>query len=430
LAIAPKKNAVEKRIDHLVDQWNEFAEDTEAQMMRWLVDVDEARMIDVFLEVQNEEGGDVPDLFIRFEDPFDDPNRHGFVLLESLRQKYEETREDLREEDVDTEWVCPPPQPGDIQAFNAALGSLAVYYGDILENVVAVLLPSKVASVNDWSSWLVRLARTRAPQGVKFLVVDALKEPALDKLDEMAAGPVKTVKADLNMPGALEELARDVPGHGPGLSFRRLFVALSNAAAKGDLKGAQQAADSALSIAVKEGWLQMQFVVHMAMGGALLGAARIKDALESYRKAQSAAAAARDGDDPAGAKLLMQGKFAEGAALVADQQYQPAATVYEEAAAVARDQEDHLMTMEAWRMAAYCLLVVGDRAESWRTGQAALDAAEKMPEDQRANSTLPYVGQGLLGVAQKNKELIDRVHARMHQLAGPDWLKKLEEAAP
>ena len=104
-----KKNAIEQRLDHIEALWNAFADKPDARLCRWLVSIDERRMIDVFLEVQNDESGSVPDLFIRFEEPFVDPAKYGLTLAESLQAKYDEIRDSLREDGMASDWRRPAP---------------------------------------------------------------------------------------------------------------------------------------------------------------------------------------------------------------------------------------------------------------------------------------------------------------------------------
>jgi uncharacterized protein involved in type VI secretion and phage assembly len=92
MAAFTPKNAIERRLCVLIALWNEFAENPEARMLRWLVDQEEARMIDVFLEGQDEAGGDVPHLLIRFDEPFEDATTQRFSLVQSLQQKDVGTR--------------------------------------------------------------------------------------------------------------------------------------------------------------------------------------------------------------------------------------------------------------------------------------------------------------------------------------------------
>ena len=68
-----KKNAIEQRLDHIEALWNAFADKPDARRCRWLVSIDERRMIDVFVEVQYDESGAVPDVFVRLEDAGGEP---------------------------------------------------------------------------------------------------------------------------------------------------------------------------------------------------------------------------------------------------------------------------------------------------------------------------------------------------------------------
>src|SRR5262249_27936007 len=155
--------------------------------------------------------------------------------------------------------------------------------------------------------------------------------------------------------------------------------------------------------------------VHMALGGALLAAQQTDEALASYRAARQAAEAAVAAGDPAGPKLLVPTRFAEGAALVAGGRLAEAAAVYEAAAPVAAAQGDQLMTLEGWRMAAYCHEQVAAGDLAWRCGEQALAAGAALDEDARAASTLPYAGQGLLRLAQQEcyRDRADAVRRQM-----------------
>lgn len=435
----------------LETQWNEFAQDPAPRALRWLVDADEARLVDVFLATENEEVGTVPDLFVRFEEPFADARRHGFILAEALKRQYQEIQAGLRQEGIDATWVCPSPQPDetDTAFFVRVCGSFQAHYGELISRLAAVLFPAEVATIEAWQAWLSRLLRSPLPESVRLLILDDPSAPGLDQLAQAEPALLKTVKADLDMPAAYLDLARGEGRPSPGASFRRNFVALTQALANGDPTKAKSFADAAMAIAQEQQWPQMQVVVHMAMGAGFLGAAKIEEALGSYRAAGAIARTAAEQGDPAGPKLVLQGRLAEGAALVNAGRYPEAARTYEEAAQVAERADDHLMLMESWRMAAYCHEATKHFESGWRCGNLALDAAEKLEPETRVNATLPYVGQGLLRLLdQRDKgrwwlgdrrdnvlngqELREQVRERMLKLAGPDWEQRLEpiKAAP
>ena len=436
--VTTRKNAIEQRLETIESLWNEFAEDKEARLCRWLVDEDEARMIEVFVEYQNEEGSRVPDLFVRFDEPFSDVERHGFTLSESLRSKYEEIREGIAKEGIASDWKCPAVNPGEsgTAAFVRCCASFHQHYKSIVVNLVAVFLPQSVTSPRDWQNWLLGLVKSGLPANVRVAVVDSLATPMIEELAKALPAQVKTIRPELNMAAAFLELARGDDKGGAGTSFRLNFVALTQAAAKGDFAKARQCAASALAIAQEHGWPQMEVAVHMALAGTQLGANQPNDAITAYRAAGTIAAASAKRGDAVAPKLILQSKLGEGAALLSDARHAEAAKIYEEAATIAQKSEDHLMGMESWRMAAYCHEQCKEIEASFRCGSLALDTAERLDPQIRANSTLPYVGQGLLRVLEPKGRIFRRmtresetrarqVHARMVRLAGPDWEKKL-----
>ena len=137
-------------------------------------------------------------------------------------------------------------------------------------------------------------------------------------------------------------------------------MAVTNAAGKGDIEEARQAADRALKIATEQNWPQLKVATWMALGAGYLTAGDTAGALGSYRSAHQAVAGS---DDPAAPKLVVQSRFAEAAVLVGDKQYAEAAEIYQTLGPQAAEQQDQLATLEAWRMAAFCLEVHRDPAD-------------------------------------------------------------------
>jgi tetratricopeptide (TPR) repeat protein len=197
----------------------------------------------------------------------------------------------------------------------------------------------------------------------------------------------------------LEALARgEADPKAPDAQFRVLFVKLSEKARAQDIDGAEQIAGQALAIAKAHNWYPMQVVVRSVLGAAHLQLRNFESALYEYRTATDISRAAKAVEDPAGAKMEVQSLFAEGATLVAMGNYEQAAEAYLEAAPLAEALTDPFLTMEAWRMAAYCYEVEKDIANAIQYGERALGAGRELPEDQRAQSTLPYVGDASASV--------------------------------
>jgi hypothetical protein len=426
--LPPRKNAIEKRLDVLEDLWNGFAQNPGPRLCRWLVTPAESRMVEAFVEFQNEESSDVPDFFIRFNEPFEAPERYGFVLREALAAKYQEVRPRLLEEGVETNWQCPPllANENDQAAFLRALDSFRAECGSS-ELLVAALLPTRIDDPAAWQGWIHKLIKTPAPAGVRYLVADSMESPALGKLAEKETVLVQTILPELNMPAAYLDLAKGDGRIHPGVLFRLNFLALTQAASTGNMAKIKELATAATGIAQKEGWKTMESVVQMTVASACLSARDVAGALAAYKAAGAVANQGARNGDPAAPKVILHAKLAEGSALISASQFRDAASVYEEAASMATQLNDPFLCMESWRMAAYCHEGDKNVEKSWRCGNLALDAAEKIKADDRPKSPLPHVGRGMLRVVGRgNRELTEHVHRRMTALLGQDW-KAAEE---
>lgn len=420
------KNAIERRLDRLHDQWVEFAQQPDARVLRWVIRPDELRLIEVFLEKEaDDRAGELPDLFLRFVAPFSDVNGYGEALLDELLAQYEATRPELEAEGIDAAWSPPPgaePDTHSLIRFVAAATSFRDHYDELTVVLALVLTPGDVADAGEWQRWLLAGAQ-RLPEPVRIVVLDDAEAPTMSEL--VQAGPlVISTEADLDMPGAVTELARAGGSATPDAQFRIRFTEMGQAVGRGDLQGARQTGRAALAIAQENAWTHLVGAVHLALGGAFVGAGRTADALEQYRAVTAAGAQLEQQGDPdgVGPKLRLQASFATAAAYVAEPDYAAAAQTYEAVAPLASSAGDPLMLLEAWRMASYCHEQAGEAARAWECGMDGLRAADALPPDQRANSTLPHLGDALLRLAATSPTHQEVIHRTMTELTGtPDW---------
>jgi hypothetical protein len=427
------KNAIEKRLEIIVSRWEDFRAEDDPRLLRWLGDADDASLLNVFLEVEDDESGSLPDLFIRMEEPFARPDRYGFRLIEILKRKYEEIRPDAAEIGIEADWKCPVPAPDDtdVKALADACVSFRTHYKDLMETLVLALFPSQVGDVREWQKWLFALAR--APElvpEVRFMVFDNLKKPRLDPLCQAEPKRIQSKPLELDLPGAMIETAAAADDGSAGARFRKHFVGLSTAGSKGDLAGADAQAKQALAIAEKEQWPQMKIVVHMSLGAALVGATRYDDAIKNYGEAEKTAMEAQEKGDPVGGKLRVQAKLSTASAQMAAARFPQAGKTYEETAPLAEANNDPRMELESWRMAAYCREVGKDWEGAWKLNQQAFKAGEKLTPEDRETSTLPYVGQALTRVNNKlGKTDGAALKKHLDKTLGEGWEKKIERGA-
>lgn len=421
-----RKNAVERRLDLLHDQWTEFAQLPEARLLRWVVEPDEVRMVEAFLRKEGDDRiGECPDLFLRLVEPFDKPARYGYALREAIIRLEEESRAGL-EEEGHAGWRCPAMKEGegDVEAFLAACDSLQRHYASLCELLTVVLMPARGTDSSAWQKWLGTAVEKATSAQVRLVVLDDARTPLLEPLAEALPERVVTMLAKLEMARALEELSQEAGFlDTPGGQFRELFVRMGNAARKGELRKVERLGAQAVAVATGHGLHSLAVAAHFMVGNALLEAGRPRDALEHYRQAEAASTESEAKGDPHGAQLRLKSRMAQGTAWVMAQEYPPASTLYEETAPLARELEDVRMELECWRMASWCREEARELERAWEHARRAWDVGRAMDAATRDTSTLPYVGEALvrLSHARQGEHAAQAVESEVASVLGTDW---------
>jgi hypothetical protein len=446
-----RRNPIERRLDQLADQWNDFAADPAARLLRWVVRDDEYRVLEAFVHCeQDEAAGRLPDLFLRFDEPFEDVDRYGAILREALAVGYEAAREEMREEEGESaepagdgsgagegerpdttggltlDWRPPPPSGRhSLLDLVDACASLRAHHADRVEKLALVLTPETVADEGEWARWLHALVE-RIPEPVRAVVVESADDPGLEALAEALPERVRTVVAELDMPGAMMELARAGGTADPGGRFRVLFAALGQALSAGELSKAREHANRALALTAGNGWTHLGAAVHIALAGGYLSGGDHREAVRTYAEADAAGRELEEAGEEVGSELRVQAGMGAGAAFLAAGDAASAARAYQATSVHAERAGNTVMLLECRRMAAYCHEQLGAVERSWEEGFRALDVAEALPAEERAASTIPFVAEGLLRLAADAPLQRRAVEERMVALLGPDWRSALD----
>jgi tetratricopeptide (TPR) repeat protein len=299
-------------------------------------------------------------------------------------------------------------------------------------HLVLALTPMRIEDHAAWPSFLQSLINAPLPPTLRVMVVDMVDRPMLDALATAEPVRVQTVCPDLDMAGALEEIADNATGVGPGNDFRKLFVRLGNAASRGEVGAAHRLAVAALRITRKHRWPDLQVPVFMVLGALHLRLGNHDKALLAYRRAGGSAEAAKAAGNPGGGKLVVQTGFAEAAALLAAERHPEAAKLYESLVPLAKEEAELFLELEAWRMASYCHELTDTPREAWRCGLAALDAAAALDPELRRNSTVPFLGQRLIDLVERyhgDAKHVRNLRNRLEALIGADWEQTLAATA-
>jgi hypothetical protein len=413
------RSPIANRLALLYEQWETFATDREARVLRWLISDDERRMLEALLALEDDEHGQLAVLFFVLGTPFEQ-GRYGHELRHDLEQQLVAMDEDFAAAARSRSGITSETTISDIGLLMQTCSELVRHIDDAVEMIALVLWPKAVGEPKSFAEWLHRAARV-VPSRVRLVVVDSVEAPLLDSLD----GPhVRSVTANLDMQGALEELAASAPGReSAGGRFREAFVAMSTALSRGELDLAREQADAALEIARGAGFDHLEAAVPFALAGGLFGSGGdVVGAIEQFQKAEQRAAAAPDSDW--GPTLRVKAQLGLAGVLFGAEAWALAATEYESAGALAREMKDPVTQVDALRMAAWSWERGGEIEHAWATGLAGLAVAEGMTEAQLEGSTVPWLGELLLRLSADGamfETSQEHVALRLAQLLGSGW---------
>jgi hypothetical protein len=289
--------------------------------------------------------------------------------------------------------------------------------------LVLVLRPHEVLDVAGYRSWLQQLTQA-LPAFIRLLVLDEAEHPAYAALASSAPPRIVSVRAALDMPGALQQLSDAAGGlDTPGGQFRDAFVRTGNTLGAGQLDHALTLGAAAVAVAQAHGLWHLAVPVHVALGVALLGAKRGAETLAQYDAAEAAAQRGMTLEDPLTSDvcktLYLQSRVGHGAALIALGSFSEAAELYEQISPLMAAAGDLPGWLDCQRLASFCHERAGAHDRAWQTGMQGLEVARSMTESARATSSLPYLADALR-----------RVSVNMHEGAAKQLERELAALQP
>ena len=419
-------NPIAERLEQLYDHWAEFIANEPARLLRWVVSVDEFRGVEAWLAGEaDDRAGQLPVVFLRFEEPFVEPlayaDRLREQLLATIATAALEEESDIEEAPL-TEFEAPPPSGQHLRDLIATAEALCAHRPVSLTTLALVLTPHRIEGTRAWMQWLREAAR-QLPQCLRLVVCDWREQPVLENLAEAEPELIHSEFVDLDLTGGAVEIAdqaHDVEE--PSGQFRMLFVRTLDAIAKGDMSAAQTQAAGALEIASRQAWGHLEVAVHFALGSGFLQAQDPERAIDLYHRAERRCVEADDQEQEQwAASLQLQSLLAMGAAAVMAGAWPQGAELYLDTQPIARTLENTRSELDCLRMASYCRTNQGLTSEAWALGLAGLELGEVMDEETRSTSTLAHLGTALESLVRRVGASWRPIERRLVAALGPDW---------
>ncbi len=433
-----KVNPVQQDMAKLDEQWEAFTS-SKLPLFRWYFSADDIQLGLGFIKVKEQLDEKNPELFIHLHSEFEESDSFGRALAEEMNQMIadgisdaglEEAQEKSPATTIHT-WQAPSLEDC-TNGFNCIFRSCKFAldaFGDYVHNIVLVITPSRINNNTQYTKWWAQCCEIHSryswPENLKLVFFDIDKNSDLAVLARENKAHIYSAEAPVDMSATIQAILDDVNDGSPNAKFRQYTVDLQKAVGKQNKADIEKLAAAAIIIAEMHQWFDMWVVTLLTRAAGYLGLQDYDNALKDYRSAQLIAAQGEQKNIPGCNKLQLQAIICEGTCLFSAGKFEEAASAYVRGAQLAELQQDLLLTLEGWRMASFCMERANIQKIAWEHGMKALAVGDKMDEQARENSTLPFLGQALLRLSPSG-EVNQRIKQRFDELLGEGWLKRAE----
>lgn len=384
------KSPVEKRIELMRDLWLEATADERVRIIVWRIPDNADRMLLAFFEAQRHDGDwRTPDLFLKFDQPFETGFTYSRALCDALIESYVASQDSFKEQSIAFDWpFAAVPRPDSAAGFLSLLDAFARHHRDHFRYAAAALMPSAVTSADALEAWVQAALKAGLPDKVRLSVTELTSHRRWAWLEKEVGNRVRVIDAPIDMFDIARETAAQSPGTGPAVPYRQMLTDVLMLVEKGTPTQVSARADKALAIAQKENWPDQQVVLHTAVAGSHQKSQDYPAALARFRKARECAEAAKRQGNPIGATLVMQTWFGEAGVWLMAGQNRQAAQAYRSGAEAAQGVPNRMFALEGFRMAAFCYAADGDARQAREHSVLAVREGKAIPAPERAHSTL------------------------------------------
>jgi tetratricopeptide (TPR) repeat protein len=398
-------NPVEHCLLKLCDRWSAFQSDTTKRLLVWQADPNALRFYQCFFEIQKHPSDfTVGDLFVVFDTPFEHAIQYSRELKKSLAGQYEASREDLVQQGIQPDWQFNPEAfPDSAAGFVRSLLSFGSKHHERIGHLVAALMPAEVANNDSFASWLTSALKTQYPERMRFVVIDSLETPRLDRLNGSGNTSMQFESPRIDALATAQETFAQESAAGPAGVFRNHLIGLMTLVEKGKADQVKIKAADALKFARKEKWADQEVVIAMLVAGAMLKEKRFAEALKGYAYARQTAERATVDGQPTGPQLVLQTWFGEAGVHLAAGDYDKAVQCYDQAAVLAQQIPNPILGIEAFRMGSFCLARMNDAEPAIRRGWNVLELGQRLKPEARSMTTLPIAAIDLLRIIEPQR---------------------------
>jgi len=418
------ENPITYRIEKMRANWVEnVADDT--QLVRWIVQKDEVRMVKAFALLESSEHGQIPDLFINFDIPFSTEQEYGLDLLNNWLSIWnnEDARAEVADANVLPDWDDTPFQDAPVknseESFLDAMSSFAESI-DPKQKLGLNVMPSDFMGEPGFVEWVLKCLEIM-PENLRFMIFDLDEIPLFHKIPMHFR--VSSLMANLNMSQATREIVQQGDANDPSVGVNLCLLNIAEATNDKNEDDIHKWGKEGVEIAEKTGLKSIVATIYLAYGSAFFQLKKMKEAIRLFKLGEEQALAGAVEEDVAIPAVILQVYNFQAAAYLYRKKYEEARECFLKSAEESLRQKNVAMYLESQRQASIM-------SEKLYDTKAAYDLTEEAYEKYKTHDKLQLKFTSMLLICnrlydyaydEKNKPLIDEIDEFATDIWGEHW---------
>lgn len=422
-------NAIALRIERLQDKWEKALEKQPGvKLVRWLIDPEEAVLLNGFFKLESSAHGSVPELFVVLLVPFENSDTFAGNLCREWLAMWEKERglsmDDPWQSQTFREALDRQDDPADFLLIDLLSKFHQAYSQPESRTLVPGLMPGCIHDFSGYNKWLKQFV-PKLPEGVCVTVVDHLNKNHLETACTALGDDALTITCgDLEIREAIEDVATSGNPAKPDVQFRTCLFEMGRGLASKNKSRVNEWGEKALQVGQKSRNKSLWATAHLVYAGFLMHFRGYKQRIHQLldQGIQIAAPAFKAGDQESLPILLqLYGYKASYYSMRGDKS--EAVTWMAKQADLAVEQQMVLFALSACHRTAYLAKKNNDRELRERYLNLGYKQAEFLSADELKASEIGVVARELYDLSVKNnqKEKAAGIDRYMSRIFGKDW---------
>lgn len=419
-----QENPITYRIEQMRKNWiNNVCEST--QLVRWLIEKDEVRMVKAFSLLEGSDHGQIPELFLNFEIPFSTVERYGKDLTDSWLALWnnEEARAEIEHANVMPNWDHAPYQNCEEKnsdlTFLMCIGSFTKAI-DPDQILVLNVMPAAYDEDPGFAEWILKCLK-KLPENLRLMVYDLEERQVFKKIPTFINSV--TLNANLKMNEAVKEIVTQGDKNNPAVGVNLCLLNIADAVNDNDEKQIHHWGKKGLEMAKSTGLKSIEATVYLAYGSAFFQLQNFKEALKLFHQAEIESINGMESGDAAVPAVLLQTYNFLASTYLSTKKYDKAQNYFLETGKEAWKQKNTVMYIEARRQAANMSEKRHEKEDAYTILNETYDNCKTKDKIDLKFSSMLLLCTALYKYAfnNKNKSLMDEITDLATEIWGEHW---------